>query len=64
MLDVFETEPLPAEHPFWKHPSVVVTPHVAAVTQAADAASQVIDNLLRLERGEAPVGVVDRGAGY
>ncbi len=64
MLDVFEQEPLPATHPFWRHPAVVVTPHVAAVTQAEDAAAQVIANLQRLERGEMPVGLVDRGAGY
>jgi len=43
---------------------VVVTPHVAAVTQAEDAATQVIVNLQRLERGEMPVGLVDRSAGY
>jgi glyoxylate/hydroxypyruvate reductase A len=64
MLDVFEQEPLPATHPFWRHPAVVVTPHVAAVTQAEDAAAQVIANLQRLERGEMPTGLVDRSAGY
>jgi glyoxylate/hydroxypyruvate reductase A len=64
MLDVFETEPLPPQHPFWRHPAVVVTPHVAAVTQAEDAAAQVIANLQRLERGEPPAGLVDRSAGY
>lgn len=64
MLDVFDTEPLPSSHPFWRHPAVVVTPHVAAVTQAEDAAAQVIANLQRLERGELPAGLVDRRAGY
>lgn len=64
MLDVFDQEPLPPTHPFWRHPAVVVTPHVAAVTQAEDAAAQVISNLQRLERGEMPTGLVDRGAGY
>jgi len=64
MLDVFEQEPLPPTHPFWRHPGVVVTPHVAAVTQAEDAAAQVIANLQRLERGELPTGLVDRSAGY
>ena len=64
MLDVFGQEPLPAEHPWWGHPGVVVTPHIAAVTQADDAASQVIENLKRLERGERPDGVVDLGRGY
>lgn len=64
MLDVFDTEPLPAGHRFWTHPSVIVTPHVAAVTQADDAAAQVIENIRRIERGEPPRGVVDRESGY
>ncbi len=64
MLDVFAVEPLPASHPLWRHPGVIVTPHVAATTIASEAAGQVIDNLRRLERGEAPLGVVDRAAGY
>jgi glyoxylate/hydroxypyruvate reductase A len=64
MLDVFNDEPLPADHPFWKHPRIIVTPHVAAVTLASEAAAQVIANLQRLERGEAPLGAVDRNLGY
>lgn len=64
MLDVFETEPLPAGHPLWTHPRVVVTPHIAAVTMAADAAGQVIANLRRLSAGQALSGVVDRSRGY
>lgn len=64
MLDVFNDEPLPATHPYWRHPKVVLTPHIAAVTLASEAAAQVIANLQRLERGEAPLGVVDRTAGY
>jgi glyoxylate/hydroxypyruvate reductase len=64
MLDVFREEPLPAAHPFWRHPRVVVTPHVAAPTVAADAQAQVVENIRRLERGEAPTGRVDRARGY
>ena len=64
LLDVFHEEPLAADHPFWTHPRVLVTPHVAAVTLASEAAAQVIANLHRLERGEQPLGVVDRSAGY
>jgi len=64
MLDVFEQEPLPAAHPFWCHPGIIVTPHIAAPTIVADAAAQVVENIRRLERGEPPVGLVDRCRGY
>ena len=64
MLDVFNEEPLPASHPFWSHPRVVVTPHVAGVTIAAEAEAQVIANVKRMEQGESPVGLVDRAKGY
>ena len=64
MLDVFGEEPLPASHRFWSHPNVVVTPHIAGVTVAAEAEAQVIANVRRMERGEPPVGIVDREKGY
>jgi glyoxylate/hydroxypyruvate reductase A len=64
MLDVFENEPLPADSPLWHHPAVVITPHVAAVTLASDAAAQVIENLRRLATGRDPRGLVDRQRGY
>jgi glyoxylate/hydroxypyruvate reductase A len=64
MLDVFDEEPLPATHPFWRHPNVIVTPHVAAPTIVSEAAAQVVDNIRRLERGEPPPGIVDRAKGY
>lgn len=64
MLDVFAEEPLRADHSLWTHPRVLVTPHVAGVTLASEAAAQVIDNLRRLERGEVPVNVVDVEKGY
>jgi glyoxylate/hydroxypyruvate reductase A len=64
MLDVFEEEPLPPAHPFWRHPKIIVTPHVAAPTLALQAQAQVLDNIGRLERGEVPLGIVDRGKGY
>lgn len=64
MLDVFEREPLPSDHPFWAHPKLVFTPHISAqaVTQLAEG--QIIDNIQRIESGEAPVGLVDVGRGY
>jgi glyoxylate/hydroxypyruvate reductase A len=64
MLDVFREEPLPSSHPFWGHPKIVVTPHVAAPTIASEVQAQVIENIRRLERGESPLGLVDRDRGY
>ncbi len=64
MLDVFEREPLPITHPFWRHPKVIVTPHVAAPTLASESEAQVVDAIRRLERGDPAVGVVDLGKGY
>lgn len=64
MLDVFRDEPLPSTHPFWRHPKIIVTPHAAAPTIPNAAEAQVIENVRRLERGEPPLGVVDREKGY
>ena len=64
MLDVFREEPLPPTHPFWRHPKIVVTPHVAGPTIVSEVQAQVIDNIRRMERGEAPHGLVDRARGY
>jgi glyoxylate/hydroxypyruvate reductase A len=64
MLDVFDQEPLPASHSFWRHPKIIVTPHVAAPTLASESEAQVVGNIGRLERGERPLGLVDRIRGY
>jgi glyoxylate/hydroxypyruvate reductase A len=64
MLDVFRDEPLPPAHAFWRHPKIIVTPHVAAPTIVDTAEQQVIANIERLERGEMPIGVVSRERGY
>jgi glyoxylate/hydroxypyruvate reductase A len=63
-LDVFDPEPLPPEHPYWDHPQVVMTPHAASITIPGSVAPQVVDNLRRLRRGEAPINLVDFAAGY
>jgi glyoxylate/hydroxypyruvate reductase A len=63
-LDVFRTEPLPPEHPFWAHPRVTVTPHVAAETRPDSASRVVAENLRRLAAGEPLMHLVDRRAGY
>jgi glyoxylate/hydroxypyruvate reductase A len=63
-LDVFETEPLPEASPIWKHPRIIATPHVAAITSPGAAARSVIDGIAAIERGEAPRNVVDMRRGY
>ena len=64
MIDVTDPEPLPAGHPFWSHPKIILTPHVASVTQPATAARAVIDNIRRHRAGLDPIGLVDRSRGY
>ena len=64
VLDVFHQEPLPADHPYWAHPKVKITPHVAAVTLEPDAASQISHRIELLERGEPAPGLVHRDSGY
>ncbi len=63
-LDVFRVEPLPKDHPFWAHPQVTVTPHIAAETRPATAAGEVAKNLAGFENGQPLQGLVDRSAGY
>lgn len=64
VLDVLQEEPAPAEHPFWDHPQIVLTPHIAAMTQPASAFGVLLENIRRFERGEPMVGEVDRHKGY
>jgi len=64
ILDVTDPEPLPAGHPFWTHPRVAITPHIASETQAESSAKVLLENLRRHRRGEPLVGVVDRSRGY
>jgi glyoxylate/hydroxypyruvate reductase A len=64
VLDVFRQEPLPAESPFWDHPRVILTPHVASMTNPETAVRAVLENIARIERGEAPLHTVDLGRGY
>ena len=63
VLDVFQAEPLPAEHPFWSHPSVTVLPHVAALTDAQRGASRWRPTCRRCGRARAE-HLVDRARGY
>jgi glyoxylate/hydroxypyruvate reductase A len=63
-LDVFRVEPLPPDHPFWTHPRVTVTPHIAADTRASSAARVIAENIRRGEAGEPFLHLVDRARGY
>ncbi|MBL4768598.1 MAG: glyoxylate/hydroxypyruvate reductase A [Rhodobacteraceae bacterium] len=63
-LDVFRTEPLPKEHPFWAHPGVTVTPHIASETRAITASQVIAENVRRGEAGEPFLHLVDRTQGY
>ncbi|RYF17075.1 MAG: glyoxylate/hydroxypyruvate reductase A [Comamonadaceae bacterium] len=63
-LDVFRTEPLPPDHPFWRHPKITVTPHTSARTLREESIAQIARKIIALSRGEPIAGVVDRKKGY
>lgn len=64
VLDVFRQEPLPAEAPYWAHPKVTVTPHIASETRPETAAAVVAENLRRARDGKPLLHLVDRARGY
>lgn len=63
-LDTFRVEPLPGEHPFWHHPKVTVTPHIASETRPDSAARVIAENIRRGDAGAPFLHLVDRAAGY
>jgi glyoxylate/hydroxypyruvate reductase A len=63
-LDVFRSEPLPSEHPFWREPRLVLTPHTSARTLRDESIAQIARKIRALERGEPIAGVVDPARGY
>lgn len=63
-LDVFRIEPLPQDHPFWAHPKITVTPHIASETRAPSASRAIVANIKRALNGEPLLHLVDRQAGY
>ncbi|WP_374640278.1 2-hydroxyacid dehydrogenase [Hydrogenophaga sp.] len=63
-LDVFRTEPLPPEHPFWRHPKLTLTPHTSARTLRDESIAQIAGKIRALEAGQPIAGLVDRVRGY
>lgn len=63
-LDVFRTEPLPAEHPFWQHPRITITPHTSARTLRSESIAQIVGKIRAMEQGLPIAGIVDRQRGY
>jgi glyoxylate/hydroxypyruvate reductase A len=63
-LDVFETEPLPPDHPFWGMEQVLVLPHIASIAVPEIACRDVVANIRRLRAGEPLLNIVDRARGY
>lgn len=64
VLDVTDPEPLPPAHPFWHHPAIWLTPHIASQTQNESAVAALLENLRRYQRGEPLHGEIDRSRGY
>ncbi|QPC43857.1 glyoxylate/hydroxypyruvate reductase A [Kaustia mangrovi] len=63
-LDVFETEPLPQESPFWTHPRVTLTPHVASDSDPLSLTRNILAQIERFEAGQPLENLVDRNRGY
>ena len=64
VLDVFQTEPLPADSPIWRHPKITATPHIAGITDPRMALAYVADCVARCESGKPLDNIVDLGKGY
>ena len=63
-LDVFAKEPLPKDHPFWHHPKIVVTPHIASLTNIESAVNQVVENYQRMMNNQPLLNIVSSDKGY
>lgn len=64
ILDVFRQEPLDEQHPFWTHPKITLTPHIASMGNPRTAAPQVVENIQRLQSGQDLINKVDMSLGY
>jgi glyoxylate/hydroxypyruvate reductase A len=63
-LDVFNAEPLPADHPYWTHKQVTISPHIASITHAETAAPGIHEGMTRARAGQALDNLVDFERGY
>ena len=63
-LDCFNEEPLPPNHPYWTHPKVLMTPHVAGEGVVRSMTAHIAENIIRSREGRPLLGLVDRDAGY
>ena len=63
-LDVFRQEPLPADHLFWQHPKITVTPHIASETRPKTASQVIATNIDRFEKGKPLLYQVNFESGY
>ncbi len=63
-LDVFNSEPLPDNHPLWTHPKVVLTPHASSITIPRSVIPQIVENIKRARAGLLLNHLVDPVAGY
>ena len=64
LLDVFDQEPLSQSHPFWKHPKVIITPHIGSLTNPISASKLIAENYRRFKSGQTLKNVVDLKKGY
>ncbi|MFC4872000.1 2-hydroxyacid dehydrogenase [Negadavirga shengliensis] len=64
MLDVFHTEPLPESHPFWDHDRIMITPHIASITNPSAAAPQIMTNYKNLKESKPLINPINQQQGY
>jgi len=64
LLDVFTEEPLPEQHLFWFHEKIIVTPHIASVTNPGSASAKIVENYRRALGNEPLLNLVDMDSGY
>jgi glyoxylate/hydroxypyruvate reductase A len=63
-LDVFKTEPLHTQHPFWEHPSITITPHIGARIMREETVTQIVSKIEAIGQGKSITGVIDSYKGY